>query len=124
MGVNVDAATRVVDELRAAGVVEERDEALLAGLLSLAWAVDREPGSSALWREYRGFIEAVRGVGVGGVDDDTAEFLVSVRTPLVDAADARPRDVRASGRRRREAVGVAVDAVAGTGGVGRRRARS
>lgn len=124
MGSNLAAAESVVAELRASAAIEPADEALVAGLLSMAAAVDNSPDSPALWREYRGFIEAVRLVGSGVVDDDTAEFFVSVRTPVGDAAKRGAGDVRASGRRRREAAGAAVDALAGTGGVGRRRARS
>lgn len=124
LGANRVAAEAVVAALRAGDVLGERDETLVAGLLGLAAAVDVSPEVPALWREYRGFIEAVRLIGAGVADDDTAEFLVSVRTPLGDAAVPGAGDVRPSDRRSREAARVAVDAVAGTGGARRRRARS
>lgn len=132
MGANHTAALQVVEQLRAAELVADRDEALLIGFVQLAAALDGleagSPGYSALWREYREFVEAVRALGAGGADDDTIDFFVSVQTPVRaavgDAAKSGSGDVRASGRRGRGADGAAVDAVAGAGGSGRRRARS
>lgn len=124
MDSNVEAVEAVVAELRESDAIGVIDEALVTGLLTLARAVDGAPDNPALWREYRGFVEAVRLIGSGVVDDDTADFLVSVRTPVGDASKRGAGDVRPSGRRGREAAGAAVDAVAGTGGARRRRARS
>lgn len=124
MGANRNAAEQVVAGLRSAGAVEERDEALLAAFLTCASDLDDSDGNPALYREYRGFLADIREVGARGVDDDTAEFLQSVRTPVGDAAIPKPSDVRSPDRRRRRADGVPPDAVAATGGAGRRRARS
>jgi hypothetical protein len=127
LGPNRAAAEQVVASLRAAGAVEDRDEALLAAFLSCASDLDgcgSNMALSALHREYRGYLADVREVGAGGVDDDTAQFLESVRTPLGNTSDAKPKDVRPSDHRRCGADGVSVDAVAAAGGSRRRRARS
>ena len=124
MGSNRKAAEVVVAKLRADNLLEARDEALVAGFLALAAAVDDNPGSPVLWREYRGFIDAVRKVGCDVADDDTAQFLELVRTPVGNAKVSGEGDVRKANHPSRRAVGDAVDAVAGAGGVGRRRARS
>lgn len=81
---NLDAATAAIGAVRHSAPVDAVDETLVAGLLSLAAAVDEAPQNSALWREYREFIDRVREIGGGGVDDDDAAFLAAVRTPVGD----------------------------------------
>lgn len=120
---NRAAAERVVAQLRGAS---EMDEALLVAFVTLAGVLDDvdardTPGYAALWQQYRGFLSDVREVGAGGVDDDTADFLASVRTPVVNIADAKSRHVRPSDRRGGGTDGAAVDAVAGAGRSRRRR---
>jgi hypothetical protein len=118
-GPNRTAAELVVAGLRAANAVVDRDEALLAAFLTCASDLDASAGDPSLHREYRGYLAVVREVGTGGVDDDTAEFLASVRTPLGDAANSKPVNVRPSNHQRGRPPRSAVDAVAGAGRPGR-----
>ena len=129
MMTNREAADRVVGQLIAANAVGDMDEALLVAFVTLAGVLDDvdardTPGYAALWQQYRGFLSDVREVGSGGVDDDTVIFLESVRTPVGDAKNSKPSDVRSSDRRRGGADGSAVDAVAVGSRVGRRRTRA
>jgi hypothetical protein len=71
--------------------LDEDDEALVALARGLAAAVDADPGNAALWREYRAAVTALSLAGADKVDDDTREFLFTVRTPraaLGDGSDA------------------------------------
>lgn len=61
--------------------LDEDDEALVALARGLAAAVDADPANAALWREYRAVVTALSLAGSDKVDDDTAEFLLSIRTP-------------------------------------------
>ena len=61
--------------------LDEDDEALVALARGLAAAVDADPANAALWREYRAAVTALSLAGADKVDDDTAEFLLSIRTP-------------------------------------------
>jgi hypothetical protein len=117
---NRTAAELVVAGLRAANAVSDRDEALLAAFLTCASDLDASAGDPALHREYRGYLAVVREVGTGGVDDDTAEFFASVRTPLGDAANNSSRHVRPPDHKRGRSPRPAVDAVAGAGSTSRR----
>lgn len=82
MGPNREAAETVVRSMRDSGAVEPDAEAAIVAFLSLASAVD-EPGAKAdLWREYRAAAQTLRELVAGGNDDDTADFLISVRTPV------------------------------------------
>lgn len=64
--------------------LDESHAALVALARGLAAAVDAEPGNAALWREYRAAVVALSQVATGGeVDDDTAAFLVAIRTPTL-----------------------------------------
>lgn len=57
-------------------------EAVIALARGLAAAVDSDPANAALWREYRAAVMAVMEAGAtDDVDDDTARFLLTVRTP-------------------------------------------
>ena len=70
--------------------LDEDDEALVALARGLATAVDTDPGNAALWREYRAAVTALTLAGADRVDDDTRDFLLTIRTPrpaLGDAAD-------------------------------------
>jgi hypothetical protein len=61
--------------------LEGTDEALVALARGLAAAVDAEPGNAALWREYRAAVAALSELGADDTDDDTRDFLLSIRTP-------------------------------------------
>lgn len=62
--------------------LEPVNEALIAIATGLADAVDADPKNAALWREFRAAVTELRKAGAGDVDDDTTEFLVSIRTPV------------------------------------------
>lgn len=63
--------------------LDESHAALVALARGLAGAVDAEPGNAALWREYRAAVTTLGQVAGGEVDDDTAAFLVAIRTPAL-----------------------------------------
>ncbi len=63
------------------GRLDDSHAALVALARGLAAAVDAEPKNAALWREYRATVVALSQVATGEVDDDTAEWLLSIRTP-------------------------------------------
>ena len=67
--------------------LDEDDEALVALARGLAAAVDADPANAALWREYRAAVTALSLAGADKVDDDTAEFLLSIRTPRASLGD-------------------------------------
>jgi hypothetical protein len=74
---------RTLKALLTAGRMSDEAEALVALARGLAAAVDQDPGNAALWREYRAAVTAVGEIGAGDdVDDDTADFLLSIRTPV------------------------------------------
>jgi hypothetical protein len=68
--------------------LDEDDEALVALARGLAAAVDADPANAALWREYRAAVTALTLAGADKVDDDTAEFLLSIRTPRASLGHA------------------------------------
>lgn len=80
--------------------LEPEDEALIALARSLAAAVDADPctecravQNAALWAQYHKVVSALILVGAdGGVDDDTQQFLLTVRTPGVRAAVGNAKD--------------------------------
>lgn len=66
-----------------AGRLGPDDEALVALARGLAAAVDDDPANAALWREYRAAVTALGRAGVdSGADDDTKDWLLTIRTPL------------------------------------------
>lgn len=78
---NVAGLERTIKALRAR--LNEGDEALMALARGLAAAVDAAPENAALWREYRAAVAALTEAGADGdADDDTQDFLLSIRTPL------------------------------------------
>lgn len=78
---NVEGLERTLAAMTAA--LEPKDEALVALARGLAAAVDADPSSAALWREYRAAVTDLSEVGGGDdLDDDAAGFLLAVRTPV------------------------------------------
>ena len=77
-------ATGLERSLRALrSVLTPEHEALIALARGLAVAVDAEPNNAALWREYRAALAALTQAGSNDdPDDDTRDFLVTVRTPV------------------------------------------
>lgn len=72
---------RTLKALRAAGRLDDEHDALVALTRGLAAALDGAPDNAALWREYRAALATLAEVGSDDVDDDTAAFLSSLRTP-------------------------------------------
>lgn len=93
VSVNEAAVGRTLDGYTATGDIERIPDALVELCLSLARAVDAEPGNAALFREYRAALDDLREAASSGPDDDTAAFHISIQAPrgratLVDAEDA------------------------------------
>ena len=91
-GRNERAVTATLKELKTNGSLGLVPKALVELVRSLASAVDEEPGNAALFREYRASLDDLREAASASVDDDTAEFRISIQTPrgratLVDAED-------------------------------------
>jgi hypothetical protein len=97
-GRNRLAAEATITALRAAGRLELIDSARIATLQTLADAVDADPVNASLWREYRAAESTLREVNDDG-NDELAEILGRLSTPMVDPADARPPKPRAKGGR-------------------------
>jgi len=88
---NAGGLERTIKALTASGRLDHDDDAaLIAMARGLAAAVDAEPGNAALWREYRAAVTALVEVGVDDADDDTRDFLLSIRTPGVRAKVEHP----------------------------------
>ena len=62
--------------------LEDEHEALIATALGLADAVDDDPSNAALWREMRAALNDLRLAAAEGGDDDSAQFLALVTTPM------------------------------------------
>lgn len=73
------AAMTTVHQLRDLGRIESVDEALVAAALGLAAAVDAAPDNAALWRQYRGAVADLRGVGSDGDPDAVQALLDELR---------------------------------------------
>jgi hypothetical protein len=84
---NKTGLERTVKALDAAGRLDDTDQALLALARSLAAAVDAEPENAALAREYRAALVALSTAGADNIDDDTRQFLLTVRTPRAPMGD-------------------------------------
>jgi hypothetical protein len=65
----------------------DEDQALVALTRCLAVALDAEPENASLAREYRQALVALAGAGSGNIDDDTRDFLLTIRTPRTALGD-------------------------------------
>lgn len=81
-GPNRTAAELTVAALRESGAVEPMAEYAVTAFLSLASVVDDPEAKADQWREYRAAAQVLRELVAGGNDDDTAAFLIEVRTPV------------------------------------------
>lgn len=79
---NAAGLERTLKSLVDTGRLTDEDEALVALARGLAGAVDAEPGNAALWREYRAAVASLGLLGADKPDDDTHEFMLSIRTPV------------------------------------------
>lgn len=119
------AAAATLKAMRAAKRLEPTDDALVALVVGLAAAVDANSDSPGLWREYGAAVRELRAVGADKAEDDgQAAFLELVRPAVGDKATAGKKDVRAADRGGRKESRPAADAMAESGGGGRRRTSS
>ena len=85
------AARGLERTLKAAGSrLDDHHAALVAMARGLAAAVDAEPANAALWREYRATVIALGQIAGDDIDEDTAAFLVSIRTPAPRRTEESP----------------------------------
>ena len=81
IGPNRRAANRTLRGLRSSGLIRDEHRALVQAVCSLADAVDREPDSAPLWREYRLLL-----VDLGRLaqhdSDAFGDLLAELRAPL------------------------------------------
>ncbi len=92
-GRNERAVNATLRDLKADGSLSVVPKALVELCRSLAGALDAEPSNAAMAREYRAALDDLREAASASVDDDTAEFRISIQTPrgrasLVDAEDS------------------------------------
>ena len=92
-GRNERAVNATLRDLKADGSLALVPKALVELCRSLASSLDAEPGNAAMAREYRASLDDLREAASASVDDDTAEFRISIQTPrgrasLVDAEDS------------------------------------
>lgn len=84
-GPNAKAMRTTIAALKATGKLEQADEAIVAAALSLAKAVDADPGNAALWREYRATEQRLRSSSSGDVDEFDA-LAADMRAAMGDTA--------------------------------------
>lgn len=70
-GLNRLAAEQTIEALREAGHLEPVDASRVATLRAIATALDLEPGSAPLWREFRMSETALRLSGASGAEVDS-----------------------------------------------------
>jgi hypothetical protein len=70
-GPNRLAAEDTIEALRLAGHLEPVDASRIATLRAIATALDLEPGSAPLWREFRMSETALRLSGASGAEVDS-----------------------------------------------------
>jgi hypothetical protein len=70
-GPNRLAAEETIDALRLGGHLEPVDASRIATLRAIATALDLEPGSAPLWREFRMSETALRLSGASGAEVDS-----------------------------------------------------
>ncbi len=120
---NSEAVARMVESLRTLGRVEPIDEPLVQTVVTLAAAVDSEPGNASLWREYRAAVVDLRALNsAGNNDDEIGRIIAAIRggAEVGDTAKANPRNARRGSGATNDGVRHAADAVAKVGA--RRRA--
>lgn len=91
-GANLRAVNRTLKKLGDAGSLEVVPDAVVELCRSAARAVDAEPDNAALFREYRACLDDLREAASASVDDDTAEFRISIQTPRGRATLVDPED--------------------------------
>ena len=70
-GPNRQAAEDTIEALRLDGHLEPVDASRIATLRAIATALDAEPGSAPLWREFRMSETALRLSGASGAEVDS-----------------------------------------------------
>ena len=94
----------------------EAHEGLIEVARGLAEAVEGELGNASLWREYRAALASLMEAESGGDDDETQSFLLTLRTPVGDGKNAKPKNPRTRGGGGGGTPRPAPDAVAKAGG--------
>lgn len=69
--------------MRQMGRLEDVDGALVTAALSLADAVDADPGNASLWARYMDALDRVGGLGHGG-SDDLSDLLAQMQSAVGD----------------------------------------
>lgn len=87
---NATAVEKTIRALNDAGRLADVDLAIVALARCLAAALDAEPENAALAREYRQALIALTSTGSDNLDDDTRDFLLTIRTPRPPVGD-RPK---------------------------------
>jgi len=86
---NRRALNRTLAAMRASGRLDEMDAAVVVAAQALADAVDTNPRSPGLWKEYREALATLATVGKDAPPDGLDELLDRIgRTPLGDAPPA------------------------------------
>jgi len=93
-GPNRTALETTLEALRTAGRLELIDAARVAIARSLATAVDREPGSAILWREYRAAEKALREESEAH-GDSFEQLIAQLSAPVRDETKPKTKNPRA-----------------------------
>jgi hypothetical protein len=90
---NYAAVETTIQALEQADRLTDEHAAIRQAALSLADAVDAEPGNASLWREFRAVIETLRSIGATEEDDDEVTLILAALrgpAPVVNTEDAKP----------------------------------
>lgn len=90
-GSNLVAIRKVVAAMRAAGQLEDTDEAIVTAALKLAEVIDTPDGSidARLWGQYQAALRALRELGPRGDDGDEVDRLIAALRGSSEVVDAK-----------------------------------
>lgn len=80
-GRNERAVNATLKDLKLTGSLTMVPKALVEMVRTVAASVDADPANAAMVREFRAALNDLREAAMAAPDDDTAEFLFSVKTP-------------------------------------------
>lgn len=78
------AVTETLSAMADLGRVEAVDEALLESVRVLADALDHDAANAALWREFRGALDDLRGLNVANDDPELEGLAAEMRAAMGD----------------------------------------
>ncbi len=81
-----EALELTITALTKAKALTATHEAIVATARGLAGAVESDPTSAALWREFRAAVSALTSLAEGTVPDESQEFADAVRAPVGDSS--------------------------------------